>query len=235
MVGAFAEEIVVPAGAVTPVPDGADLTAAASWWVVYTTAYHSLRSVAKVQPGDRVVVLGAAGGVGLAAVDVAIALGGRAIAVASTAEKRAVCLERGAEHALDPSDGDLRDSIRAVTDGAGADVVLDPVGGELSERALRATRWGGRFVTVGFASGDIPRIPLNLVLLKGVALLGFEIRSFGEHAPTEAARDREELLALFADGKVRPYVGATFPLDDVVGALRYVADRKAIGKVVLTT
>ena len=146
-----------------------------------------------MQPGEWVAVLGAAGGVGLAAVDVAAALGARVVAVASTEEKRAVCLDHGAEAAIDPA-FDVRDGLREATGGAGVDVIIDPVGGPLAERALRAGRWGGRFVTVGYASGEIPRIPLNLVLLKGVTIVGFEMRTFGLNAPEEAARDRRELM-----------------------------------------
>ena len=164
MVGAFAEEVLVAASSLTPAPDGVELQAAAGFGVAYGTAYHSLRSVGRVQPGEWVAVLGAAGGVGLAAVDVAAALGARVVAVASTEEKRAVCLDHGAEAAIDPAI-DVRDGLREATGGAGVDVIIDPVGGPLAERALRAGRWGGRFVTVGYASGEIPRIPLNLVLL----------------------------------------------------------------------
>ena len=220
------------ASSLTPAPDGVELQAAAGFGVAYGTAYHSLRSVGRVQPGEWVAVLGAAGGVGLAAVDVAAALGARVVAVASTEEKRAVCLDHGAEAAIDPA-VDVRDGLREATDGAGVDVIIDPVGGPLAERALRAGRWGGRFVTVGYASGEIPRIPLNLVLLKGVAIVGFEMRTFGLNAPEEAARDRRELMELFAAGKLHPHIGARFPLDDTAAALRHVADRKAIGKVII--
>ena len=232
MVGAFAEEVLVAASSLTPAPDGVELQAAAGFGVAYGTAYHSLRSVGRVQPGEWVAVLGAAGGVGLAAVDVAAALGARVVAVASTEEKRAVCLDHGAEAAIDPAI-DVRDGLREATGGAGVDVIIDPVGGPLAERALRAGRWGGRFVTVGYASGEIPRIPLNLVLLKGVAIVGFEMRTFGLNAPEEEARDRRELMELFAAGKVHPHIGARFPLDDTAAALRHVADRKAIGKVII--
>ena len=232
MVGAFAEEVRVAASSLTPAPDGVELQAAAGFGVAYGTAYHSLRSVGRVQPGEWVAVLGAAGGVGLAAVDVAAALGARVVAVASTEEKRAVCLDHGAVAAIDPA-VDVRDGLREATDGAGVDVIIDPVGGPLAERALRAGRWGGRFVTVGYASGEIPRIPLNLVLLKGVAIVGFEMRTFGLNAPEEAARDRRELMELLAAGTLHPHIGARFPLDDTAAALRHVADRKAIGKVII--
>jgi len=231
-IGAFAEQIALPATALTAVPPSVTYAEAASFGVVYSTAYHALRSVAEVQPGEWVAVLGAAGGVGLAAVDLAKHLGARVLAAASSDEKLAVCHERGAEALVNYERDDLKVAMKELT-GGGADVVIDPVGGPYSEPALRATRWGGRFVVVGFASGEIPRIPLNLVLLKGVVIKGFEFRTFAEHAPEASRRDRAELLALFADGKVRPYVSSVYPLDGVAGALREVAERRALGKVVI--
>jgi len=231
-IGAFAEQIALPATALTAVPPSVTYAEAASFGVVYSTAYHALRSVAEVQPGEWVAVLGAAGGVGLAAVDLAKHLGARVLAAASSDEKLAVCHERGAEALVNYERDDLKVAMKELT-GGGADVVIDPVGGPYSEPALRATRWGGRFVVVGFASGEIPRIPLNLVLLKGVVIKGFEFRTFAEHAPEASRRDRAELLALFADGKVRPYVSSVYPLDRVADALREVAERRALGKVVI--
>jgi NADPH2:quinone reductase len=179
-----------------------------------------------------VMVLGAAGGVGLAAVDLAQVLGGRVIAAASTPQKLALCRDRGAQHTVNYVDDDLRDAVRALVPD-GVDVVVDPVGGPASERALRLVRWGGRFITVGFASGEIPRIPLNLVLLKGVVVKGFEIRTFGLNAPELAERDRAELLELLASGRVAPHIDAVYPLGDVAGALRKVADRQSAGKVLV--
>ena len=230
--GAFSEYVTVAAEALRPVPEGVALTAAAGFWVAHATAYHALRSVGEVQPGDKVVVLGAAGGVGLAAVELAVALGAEVIAAASSPEKLALCRERGATHTIDYSVTDLRDGIREFAPD-GADVVLDPVGGPLAERALRATKWGGRFITLGFASGEIPRIPLNLVLLKGPIIKGFEIRTFAQYAPREAARDERELLELLASGKVAPHISAEYPLERAAEALRFVADRKATGKVLI--
>ena len=143
-----------------------------------------------------------------------------------------MCRASGAEAVIDYETEDLKERIKEIT-GGGADVVLDPVGGPYAEQALRATRWGGRFVTLGFASGEIPRIPLNLVLLKGVIVKGFEIRTFGEHAPAEQKRDDEELDALFNSGKLRPHVSATYSLDQVSEALGALAERRAVGKVVI--
>lgn len=232
MVGAFAEQAVVPAVGLMPVPEGVDLPDAAAFKVVYQTAYHAIRSVGEVGPGDWVVVLGAAGGVGLAAVEVAIALGARVLAAASTEEKLEVCRRRGAEATINYEKEDLKARIKEIT-GPGADVVIDPVGGRYAEEALRSTRWGGRFVTVGFAAGEIPRIPLNLVLLKGVVIKGFEIRTFGMYAPEQCARDIEELRVLFETGRIRPHISAVHPLGEVGEALASVAGRRSTGKVLI--
>jgi NADPH:quinone reductase len=230
--GAFAERAILAAGQVTKMPDGADFGEAAAFDVAYRTAYYALRSVAEVSAGDWVVVLGAAGGVGLAAVDVARELGARVVAAASGQEKLELCRQRGATHVIDYTSEDLKTRIRELTEG-GAHAVIDPVGGAASEQALRSLRPGGTFVTLGYASGTIPKIPLNLVLLKDVTIKGMEIRTFGQHYPELERRDREELLALFAEGRLRPHIGARFPLADAAAALRYVADRRALGKVVI--
>jgi NADPH:quinone reductase len=232
MVGAFAEEAIVPAASVRVLPAGVDLRAAAAAGVAHRTAYHVLRSVGCVQPGEELVVLGAGGGVGLAAVELGGILGATVTAVASSAEKLAVAASYGAVRLVDHRAGSLREQLRDVLPD-GADVVVDPVGGALSEPALRALRWDGRFVIVGFAAGEIPRIPLNLVLLKGIVVRGFEYRGFGTHAPEETRRNEDEVAALLAAGRVRPHIGASFPLDQTAAALRYVADGRAIGKVVL--
>jgi NADPH2:quinone reductase len=230
--GAFAEEVVAPAASLARTPDAVDDAHAAAFGVAHRTAYHVLRSFAAVQPGDEVVVLGAGGGVGLATVQLATVLGASVTAVASSAEKLAVATANGARRVVDHPDGSLRDALRAVLPN-GADVVVDPVGGDLSEPALRALHYGGRFVTVGYASGEIPRIPLNLVLLKGVIVRGFQMIDFLVNQPEELARNEAELLALLADGRAMPHIGATFAFADVAAALQYVADSHAIGKVVL--
>ncbi len=230
--GAFAEQVVAPVATLARIPDGVDDRSAAAFGVAHRTAYHVLRSAAAVQPGEELVVLGAGGGVGLAAVQLGVVLGATVTAVASSAEKLAVAEAQGATRLIDHRAGDLRQALRAALPD-GADVVVDPVGGDLAEPALRALRWAGRFVTVGYASGTIPRIPLNLVLLKGVHILGFQFLSFATHCPDEMARNEAELLDLLAAGRAQPHIGATFALDQVVAALRYVADGRAIGKVVL--
>lgn len=230
--GAFAEQALLDAAAATPIPDGADFASAAAFGVTYRTAYHALRSIAAVTRGDWVVVLGAAGGVGLAAVDLAVAMGARVLAAASSPDKLALCRQRGAAAVVDYDSEDLKSRIRELT-GDGARVVLDPVGGPYAEPALRALARGGTFVTLGYAAGTIPSIPLNLVLLKGITVLGMEIRTFMADRPDDAARDMAELAQLFAAGTVAPYIGARFPLPEAAAALRHVADRKALGKVVI--
>lgn len=232
LVGAFAEEVSVDARALSHVPPAVDERTAAAFGVAHRTAYHVLESVARLQAGEDLVVLGAGGGVGLAAVQLGTLLGARVTAVASSPEKLEVARSLGAEQTVDHVAGDVREALREILPD-GADVVVDPVGGRLSEPALRALRWGGRFVTVGYASGDIPRIPLNLVLLKGVHVLGFQFRDFAAHAPEELRRNEEELMALLASGRVVPYIGASFSLEEAPAALRHVADGRAIGKVVL--
>jgi NADPH2:quinone reductase len=232
MVGAFAEQAVLAADSVTRIPSGVDDAHAAAFGVAHRTAYHVLRSVARLQPGEQLVVLGAGGGVGLAAVQLGAVLGATVTAVASSAEKLDAARASGATNLIDHAAGDLRQALRDALP-VGADVVVDPVGGDLAEPALRSLHWGGRFVTVGYASGVIPRIPLNLVLLKGMSILGFQFRDFGEHAPDEMRRNDAELLEMLASGRVSPHIGATFVLDDVAAALRYVADGRAVGKVVL--
>lgn len=230
--GAFAELALLDAMSAELVPDGVDFGSAAAFGVTYRTAYHAVRSVAQVAEGDWVVVLGAAGGVGLAAVDLAVAMGARVLAAASSPEKLTLCRERGAEATVDYDNEDLKLRIRELT-GDRARVVLDPVGGSYAEPALRGLARGGLFVTLGYAAGSIPAIPLNLVMLKDITVRGMEIRTFMGDYPDECARDLAELSQMFADGKIRPYIGARFPLAETAAALRYVADRKVLGKVII--
>jgi NADPH2:quinone reductase len=232
LVGAFAEEIVVSPASLSPTPPGLDVQEAAAAGVAHRTSYHVLRSVARLRAGDELIVLGAGGGVGLAAVQLGAELGASVTAVASSEEKLKVAATNGAQHLVRHGQGDLRGALRELLPD-GADVVVDPVGGDLAEPALRSLRWGGRFVTVGYASGTIPRIPLNLVLLKGVEVRGFQFVDFARHQPDDLHRNEEELRALFATGRVHPHIGATFGLDETAAALRLVADGGAIGKVVV--
>lgn len=232
LVGAFAERLAVPASALSVVAEGVGLATAAAFGVAHRTAYHALRSVARVAPGEWVVVLGAAGGVGLATVELARVLGARVLAAASSPEKLALCAETGAEGLVDYCAEDLKVRIKEIT-GGGADVVIDPVGGPFAEAALRALRWGGRFVSVGFASGEIPRIPLNLVLLKGVFVTGFTMEGLARHQADDVARDEAEVAELLASGRVVPHVGARYPLEHASRALSDLAERRALGKVLV--
>jgi NADPH2:quinone reductase len=231
--GAFAEQVVLDAGRLTPVQRPVDPLVLAAFSVTYTTAYHALRTFGCVQPGEHVTVLGAAGGVGMAAVDLAAALGARPIAVGGDQVKLEACRAAGAVAVVDYDREDLKARLNELT-GGGADVVIDPVGGAYAEPALRAMRWGGRYVVVGFAAGEIPRIPLNLVLLKGIWVVGFENRTILEHLPDVAPAHRAEVLQMLLDGRVSPTINSVHPLDEVVAALREVAERRAVGKVVVS-
>jgi NADPH2:quinone reductase len=227
--GAFAERVAVAPTGLSLIPDGVDGRTGAAFGVAHRTAYHTLRSMAHVGVGDELVVLGAGGGVGLAAVQLGVALGARVTAVASSAEKLHVAAGYGAANLINHRQGEVRAALRdALPDGA--DAVVDLVGGELSEPALRALRRGGRFVTVGYASGVIPRIPLNLVLVKGIRIVGFQ---FQDVPPDEFGRNEDELRELLVSGRVSPHVGAVYPLDRTVDALRLVADGRAIGKILI--
>ncbi|GAA1970220.1 NADPH:quinone oxidoreductase family protein [Nocardioides panacihumi] len=231
--GAFAEFLVAPAQAAHPIPASVSVIDAAATWVCHLTAYHALRSVAEVSAGETVLVLGAGGGLGLAAVELAAIRGATVIAAASDPRKLAAARARGARYVVDYSEGDLRRHLRDIVGASAVDVVLDPVGGSVSEDALRELRWGGRFVTLGYASGDIPRIPLNVVMLKGVTVKGLEVRTFAAHDPEAAERDRREFTELWEAGRIRPFVDATFPLSHVRDALQHVAGRRSVGKTVV--
>ena len=231
MSGAMAEQILVPAGALFHAPEGLSMVEAAAFRVTYMTAYHGLVTAGNLQPGQWVVVLGAAGGVGTATVDLAARLGARVLAAASSSERLAVARALGAEAGIDYSTEDLKERIKEIT-GDGADLVIDPVGDRFAEPALRAVRWGGCFVSIGFAAGAIPKIPLNLVLLKNVTVRGMELRSWNAKLPEETARGREVLAELVKAG-MRPAVSEVHELDDVATALQRVADRKPTGKVVI--
>lgn len=232
LTGAFAEYVVVPASALRPVPDGLDMVHAAAFHVTYSTAYHSLITVGDAQPGEWVAVLGAAGGVGSAAVDVATRLGMRVVAAASSPDRLAVARQLGAEAGVDYVREDLKSRIRELSGGEGVDLVLDPVGGDVAEPALRALRWGGRFVVIGFAAGVIPRVPLNLVLLRNLTIRGFEARSVRRYTPDAVQRATTALARLVGEG-MRPLVTRVYPLSEVAAALSAVAARRTVGKVVI--
>lgn len=233
IVGAYAEQIAVPATSVRPVPAGLSGPEAAAFSVTFRTAFHALVTQGEFQPGDWVVVLGASGGVGTAAVDIATRLGGKVVAVDRGRSRLEICRELGAVETVDVDSEDVKNRIKEIT-GRGADVVLDPVGGDVSEQALRSIAWGGRFVVIGFASGDIPRIPLNLVLLKGPVIKGFESRTFPQFRAAEYAAGEKRLEEMIAQG-LKPVVGAIYPLDQTIDALNAILERKITGKVVIDT
>lgn len=230
--GAFAEKWLVDARAVGPIPPGLDSVSAAAFGLTYGTSYYALKNRVELQPGETLLVLGAAGGVGSAAVELGKAMGATVIAAASTGEKLAWATDLGADHTIDYVTEDLRDRIKDLTDGRGVDVVYDPVGGDLSEPAVRSTAWNGRLAVIGFAAGDIPAIPLNLTLLKGMSLVGvFWGRSMSEE-PALHRQNFGELAAMIADGSIRPRVSAEFSLDDYEDAFAMFTDRKVMGKAV---
>lgn len=233
--GGFAEEVVVDEGLVAPVPTGIEFTVAASFGLVYATAYHALKDRAEIKAGESLLVLGAAGGVGLAAVELGKLLGAHVIACASSDDKLETCKRRGAHATINYEREDLREAVKRLTDGEGVDVVFDPVGGKYSEPAVRGMAWKGRYLVVGFAAGEIPKIPLNLALLKGCAIVGV---FWGEFARREHGLNVANLKALtewLRSGKIKPLVSDTYPLERAADALNDLMNRKVHGKVVLVS
>lgn len=231
--GGFAEEVVVSAGFVMPMPPNIPYETASAMVMTYGTSYHGLVDRAQIQPGETLLVLGASGGVGLAAVELGNLLGARVIAAASTAGKLALCREYGASETINYSEEDLKERIKVLTDGKGVDVVYDPVGGDYTETALRRMAWKGRYLVVGFAAGDIPAIPLNLPLLKGCEIVGV---FWGDFAKREAAKNManfQQIFQWYYQGKLKPHIHAAYPLKDAAKALNEMLDRKVKGKVVL--
>jgi NADPH2:quinone reductase len=232
--GGMAERVKVPAGAVYALPDGVDLADAAGFLYAYGTSYHALVDRAMLVPGETLLVLGAAGGVGLTAVELGAVFGATVIAAASTESKLAVCRAHGAAMTINYAEEDLKTRVRELTGGAGADVVYDAVGGPFSEPALRSTAWNGRFLVIGFASGEIPRLPLNLPLLKGCSVVGVFWGAFAQREPEQSAANVATLVEMWKTGRLQPHVSATFPLERAGDAIRHLADRKAEGRVVVT-
>lgn len=231
--GGFAQEALVDAARLIPMPPGVDFPVAASFLLTYATSYHALKDRAQLQPGETLLVLGAAGGVGLAAIEIGKQFGARVIAAASSNEKLETCRQHGADETINYASEDMRERIKQLTNGKGVDVVYDPVGGEYSEPALRSIAWKGRFLVVGFAAGDIPRIPLNLALLKGCSIVGVFWGAFTEREPQRSAQNLSELLALLSQGKLKPHISATYPLERAPDALNDMLHRKVQGKVVI--
>ena len=232
--GAFAEEVKTEASRLVPMPEGMDYPQAAAFLLTYATSDHALRDRGSLQAGETLLVLGAAGGVGLAAIDIGKALGARVIACASTDDKLAVCREHGADEGINYAAEDLRERIKALTGGRGVDVVYDPVGGPYSEPAFRSLAWRGRLLVVGFAAGDIPKLPLNLALLKGASVVGVFWGDFARREPQQFAQSVGQLARWYAEGKLRPHVSQTLPLARAADALKLMAARQVKGKLVLT-
>ena len=233
--GGFAEEVVVDAAKLLKIPDSLDYASAAGLASTYGTSYHALIDRGQLRAGETLLVLGASGGVGLAAVEVGKALGARVIACASTDEKLAVCREHGADETINYVAEDMRARVKAITKGKGVDVVYDPVGGEYSELALRDMAYGGRFLVIGFAAGPIPKISLNLPLIKVCSIVGVWTGQFSKLDPARHRANALEIWKWYAEGKIKPHVWGTYPLEKAADALNALAARKVAGKVVLMT
>jgi len=231
--GAFAEQVAVPFYNVLPIPASMDFTTAAAFGMTYGTSMHALRQRGQLQAGETLLVLGASGGVGLAAVEIGKAMGARVIAAASSAEKLAVAKAAGADELIDYSQASLREEIKRLTGGQGVDVIYDPVGGELFEQAVRGLAWNGRLLVVGFASGTIPQLAANLVLLKGAAVLGVFWGAFAQRQPEDNAANFRQLFAWHAEGKLKPLVSQTYPLGEAGAAIEKLGQRQTVGKLVV--
>ena len=232
--GGFAEQAVARADDVVPLPDDMDDVTAAAFAIAYGTALGALRWRAALLAGETLLVHGAGGGVGLTAVECGKAIGATVIATARGADKLAVAKEHGADHVVDSESGDIKGKVRELTGGMGADVVYDPVGGALFDASLRCVAWEGRIVVIGFASGQVPQIPANLLLVKNASVLGFYWGSYRKHDPERLRAGFKELFGWHRRGRIRPHVSETLPLARTADALRLLAERRSIGKVVVT-
>jgi len=231
--GAFAEEVKTEAVRLLPMPEGMSYAEAASFVLTYGTTDHALRDRAQMKSGETLLVLGAAGGVGVAAIEIGKALGARVIACASSADKLAVCRQHGADETINYASEDLRERLKALTAGKGVDVIYDAVGGPYTEPAFRSIAWRGRHLVIGFAAGDIPKLPLNLTLLKGASVVGVFWGDFTRREPQAFAESARQLARWYREGKLKPHVSATFPLANAAEAMNLLASRQAKGKVVI--
>ncbi len=232
--GSFAEQVACAASAVVPMPSDVDFVTAACFGMVYGTSYHALVDRGNLQAGETLLVLGASGGVGLAAVEIGKQLGAKVIAAASSAEKLAVCAEHGADELINYSSEDLRARLKEITGGKGVDVVYDPVGGELFDVALRSCTWRGRYLVVGFAAGAIPKAPVNLPLVKGSSIVGVFWGDYVTREPQNYQRDQQQLFAWLTAGKLKPLIVGQYPLERGGEAIRALMERKISGKLVVT-
>lgn len=233
-IGAFAEEMAAPEATTWHKPEGLNFEEAAGFIMIYGTSYYGLKNRGQLKPGETLLVLGASGGVGLAAVELGKQMGATVIAAGSSAEKLAICKELGADHLIDYNKDKWKDEVKALTNGQGADVIYDAVGGDYLLQGLRCINWGGRLLVIGFASGTIPNIPANLTLLKSCSVVGV---FWGASLAKEAKENQENFEELFVwanEGKIKPHVCATYPLSETPAALNHLLERKAVGKVVIT-
>ena len=231
--GGFAEQVAVSASVVSPLPESVDYSVGAAFLLAYATTYYAFHNRADLQPAELVLVLGAAGGVGLAAVEIAKAMGAEVIAAASSQEKLEICRAHGADHLINYSSSDLKTTARELSQGRGVDVIYDAVGGPYSEPALRLIAWNGRYLVIGFASGDIPKIPLNIVLLKNCSIMGVFFGEFSRRFPEDNQKNISHLMQWLQDGKVKPHIHVRYRLEDAAKALRDLMERKVVGKVIV--
>lgn len=231
--GCYAEAVIANRAQVVPIPEGMPDDLASGFTMTYGTSHHALKQRARLQPGETLLVLGAAGGVGLTAVELGKVMGAKVIAAASSDEKLALCRDYGADEVINYATEDLKDRVKALTGGKGVDVVYDPVGDKYAEPAFRGIAWNGRYLVVGFAGGAIPSLPLNLPLIKGAAIVGVFWGAFTQAEPALHRENMAELLAWYREGKLKPHVSKHFTLDQGAEAIRWMMDRKATGKVVL--
>jgi len=232
-IGCFAEEVTAPADKVMRIPAGVSFEVAAAFTLTYGTSWHAIRDRAALQPGETMLVLGAAGGVGLSAIEIGKAIGARVIAAASTDEKLAVCRDHGADATINYETEDLREAIKRETGGKGPDVIYDPVGGKFAEPAFRSIAWRGRYLVIGFAAGQIPSIPLNLALLKGASIVGVFWGEFTKREPQANLAGMKEMIGWLHEGKLRPHVSGRYRLEQVPQALNDMSARKVTGKVLI--
>jgi NADPH2:quinone reductase len=231
--GAAREKVVVAIDRLVSMPAGLDFDRAAGVTITYGTTLHALKDRAKLKPGETLAVLGAAGGTGLSAVEIGKLMGARVIACASSDDKLAFTREHGADAGVNYTASDLKDALRQLTGGKGVDVVYDPIGGAQAEAALRGMDWGGRFLIIGFAAGDMPKLPLNLILLRSYDVLGVYWGAWIERDPAGQRENMRQIMTWIAEGKLRPHVHAAYPLDQAAAALKALAARQVMGKAIL--
>lgn len=231
--GGFAEKAIVPTKDCFPKPKGMSMINASAFLLAYGTSYHALKDRAQLKEGETILVLGASGGVGITAVELGKLLGAKVIAAASTQEKLDLCIEFGADDVINYTKENLKDRLKELTNGKGVDVIYDPVGGDFSEQAFRGIAWKGRHIVIGFANGEIPKIPLNLPLLKGASIVGVFWGAFAQREPQKSLKNIQQLLHWFATGAVKPHIDKTYSLQEAPEALQDMMDRKVKGKIVI--